>query len=281
MTERELFVAALQQPHSGARFAFLAEACSDERMRVQVESMLQDHEQLGSFLESPASPATYTADSHRALEGPGTVVGPYRLLEQIGEGGMGVVYLAEQTHPVRRKVALKIIKPGMDTKQVIARFEAERQALAMMDHPNIAKVLDADATESGRPYFVMELVRGIPDHRVLRSRAAFHPSSGSNCSSWSAGRFSMPTRRGSSIAISSHRTSWLRSSTAPPCPRSSTSASPRRPVPRSPSRRFTPAFHQLIGTPLVHEPGAGGARGHGRGHPQRYLQPGCAARTSC
>ena len=96
------------------------------------------------------------------MEGPGTVIGPYKLLEQIGEGGMGVVYMAEQTQPVRRKVALKIIKPGMDTQQVIARFEAERQALAMMDHPNIAKVLDAGATESGRPYFVMELVRGIP-----------------------------------------------------------------------------------------------------------------------
>ena len=96
------------------------------------------------------------------MEGPGTVIGPYKLLEQIGEGGMGIVYMAEQTQPVRRKVALKIIKPGMDTKQVIARFEAERQALAMMDHPNIAKVLDAGATESGRPYFVMELVRGIP-----------------------------------------------------------------------------------------------------------------------
>ena len=96
------------------------------------------------------------------MEGPGTVIGPYKLLEQIGEGGMGVVYMAEQTQPVRRKVALKIIKPGMDTQQVIARFEAERQALAMMDHPNIAKVLDAGATESGRPYFVMELVRGVP-----------------------------------------------------------------------------------------------------------------------
>ncbi len=95
-------------------------------------------------------------------EGPGTVIGPYKLLEQIGEGGMGVVYMAEQTQPVRRRVALKIIKPGMDTHQVIARFEAERQALALMDHPNIAKVLDAGATDSGRPYFVMELVKGIP-----------------------------------------------------------------------------------------------------------------------
>ena len=94
------------------------------------------------------------------MEGPGTVIGPYKLLEQIGEGGMGLVYMAEQTQPVRRKVALKIIKPGMDTAQVIARFEAERQALAMMDHPNIAKVLEAGATDAGRPYFVMELVKG-------------------------------------------------------------------------------------------------------------------------
>ena len=95
-------------------------------------------------------------------EKPGTQIGPYKLLQQLGEGGMGVVYMAEQKEPVKRRVALKIIKPGMDTRQVIARFEAERQALAMMDHPNIAKVLDAGATESGRPYFVMELVNGLP-----------------------------------------------------------------------------------------------------------------------
>ena len=95
-------------------------------------------------------------------ERPGDTIGPYKLLQQIGEGGMGVVYMAEQNEPVRRKVALKIIKPGMDSKQVIARFEAEQQALALMDHPNIAKVLDAGTTDSGRPYFVMELVKGQP-----------------------------------------------------------------------------------------------------------------------
>ena len=95
-------------------------------------------------------------------EQPGDSIGPYKLLQQIGEGGMGVVYMAEQTEPVERRVALKIIKPGMDTRQVIARFEAERQALAMMDHPNIAKVLDAGTTDTGRPYFVMELVKGMP-----------------------------------------------------------------------------------------------------------------------
>jgi serine/threonine protein kinase len=101
-------------------------------------------------------------------ERPGTKIGPYKLLQEIGEGGFGVVYMAEQVEPVRRKVALKIIKPGMDTKQVVARFEAERQALALMDHPNIAKVLDAGSTESGRPYFVMELVKGGGDYGILR-----------------------------------------------------------------------------------------------------------------
>ena len=110
-------------------------------------------------------------------ERPGTVIGPYKLLQQIGEGGMGVVFMAEQTEPIQRTVALKIIKPGMDTRQVIARFEAERQAVAMMDHPNIAKVLDAGTTDSGRPYFVMELVKGVPitkycdeKHLPLRAR---------------------------------------------------------------------------------------------------------------
>src|SRR5205823_1009604 len=127
-----------------------------------VERLLDVQPKVGSFLDSPAAGPTLTLAPPQAMEGPGTVIGPYKLLEQIGEGGMGLVYMAEQTQPVRRKVALKIIKPGMDTKQVIARFEAERQALALMDHPHIARVLGAGATESGRPYFVMELVRGIP-----------------------------------------------------------------------------------------------------------------------
>src|SRR5262249_41479714 len=101
-------------------------------------------------------------DDPPIAEGPGTVIGPYKLMEQIGEGGFGLVFVAEQQHPVRRKVALKIVKPGMDTRDVIARFEAERQALALMEHANIARVLDAGTTDSGRPFFVMELVRGIP-----------------------------------------------------------------------------------------------------------------------
>jgi WD40 repeat protein/serine/threonine protein kinase len=116
----------------------------------------------GGFLGNLSSQSDATEDYETITERPGTVIGPYKLMEQIGEGGMGLVFVAEQQHPVRRKVALKIIKPGMDTRDVMARFEAERQALALMDHPNIARVFDAGATESGRPYFVMELVKGIP-----------------------------------------------------------------------------------------------------------------------
>src|SRR5262249_6492845 len=145
--------------------AYLDRRCgSDDRLRAEVETLLRHQEQMGDYLERPALDPDATQDlAPRPLtEGPGTVIGPYKPLEQIGEGGMGVVYMAEQTQPVRRKVALKIIKPGMDTKQVIARFEAERQALALMDHPHIARVFDGGMTPSGRPYFVMELVRGLP-----------------------------------------------------------------------------------------------------------------------
>ena len=159
------------------------------------------------------------AGSRPFSEGPGSRIGPYKLLQEIGEGGMGVVYMAEQETPVRRRVALKIIKPGMDTSQVIARFEAERQALALMDHQHIAKVLDAGATDTGRPYFVMELVQGRSDHRVLRPQSAHSAKRGSNCSSRFATRSSMHIRRGSSTATSSRRTCWSRSTTASRWPR--------------------------------------------------------------
>jgi serine/threonine protein kinase/tetratricopeptide (TPR) repeat protein len=160
----EIFFAALELEGPDARSSFLDKVCGDPALRQRVERLLAQDAQASGFLESPAPfpTATTRPDDPSAVEVPGTVIGPYKLLEQIGEGGMGFVYMAEQTQPVRRKVALKIIKPGMDTKQVIARFEAERQALALMDHPNIARVLDAGATESGRPYFIMELIRGIP-----------------------------------------------------------------------------------------------------------------------
>ncbi len=175
---RSIFLEAVEQaPHAWP--AFLDAACGgDDRLRGQVERLLDAHGRLAGFMAHPAAPAA-TSDLPPG-ELVGQTIGRYKLLEQIGEGGMGVVYVAEQTEPVRRQVALKIIKPGMDSRQVIARFEAERQALALMDHPNIARILDAgttdrrasvlacspgtseDAYATGRPYFVMELVRGLP-----------------------------------------------------------------------------------------------------------------------
>jgi WD40 repeat protein/serine/threonine protein kinase len=157
-----IFLAALEEQAPEKRAAYLDEACRDDvELRRQVERLLRAQPRVGAFLESPASALVGTVDEP-IREGPGTVIGPYKLMEQIGQGGMGLVFVAEQQQPVRRKVALKVIKPGMDTREVIARFEAERQALALMDHPNIARVLDAGATASGRPYFVMELVKGVP-----------------------------------------------------------------------------------------------------------------------
>ena len=123
--------------------------------------MLHAHDHPDSFLEPPNERPTAAIDES-IHEGPGAHIGPYKLVEPIGEGGFGVVFRAEQQQPLRRQVALKVLKPGMDTRQVVVRFEAERQALAIMDHPNIARVFDGGATPSGRPYFVMELVKGVP-----------------------------------------------------------------------------------------------------------------------
>jgi eukaryotic-like serine/threonine-protein kinase len=161
-TEETVFAEALEKHDLQERAAYLDEACAgDPALRAAVEALLSAYD-AGEFLESPAAGLAETVDEAVAVERPGTVIGPYKLLEQIGEGGFGIVFMAEQTQPIRRKVALKVLKPGMDTRQVIARFEAERQALALMDHLNIAKVLDAGQTSSGRPYFVMELVKGLP-----------------------------------------------------------------------------------------------------------------------
>jgi serine/threonine protein kinase/Flp pilus assembly protein TadD len=202
----EIYLAALEREAAEERSAYLEDACAgNPELRHRVERLLEAQQKVGSFLESPAPEICPTLD-HPISERPGTIIGPYKLLQQIGEGGMGVVFMAEQTEPIQRTVALKIIKPGMDTRQVIARFEAERQAVAMMDHPNIAKVLDAGTTgggsrdesrgtradsgsslaldprlstldhSAGRPYFVMELVKGVPitkycDEKQLPVRA--------------------------------------------------------------------------------------------------------------
>ncbi len=185
---KTIFNEALLRQAGLERQAFLDQTCGgDAKLRAQVESLLQALLSAGNFLDSTPGPAevTQVADFQVApaagtldqtaepapttrlegtglVEGPGAVIGPYKLLQSIGEGGMGTVFMAEQEKPTRRKVALKVIKPGMDTRHVIARFEAELQALALMDHPHIARVLDAGATAKGRPFFVMELVRGVP-----------------------------------------------------------------------------------------------------------------------
>ncbi|HEY2149071.1 MAG TPA: serine/threonine-protein kinase, partial [Pirellulales bacterium] len=171
VSEESVFGAARRIKSPEARTAYLNEVCGgDQTLRARVVALLNAEAEDTGFLESP--PSILSADASATVtrlmpEGPGTMIGAYKLVEQIGEGGFGVVFMAEQSQPVQRKVALKIIKPGMDSRQVIARFEAERQALALMDHPNIARVFDGGATgpasgHPGRPYFVMELVRGIP-----------------------------------------------------------------------------------------------------------------------
>jgi serine/threonine protein kinase/WD40 repeat protein len=177
MSERELFIAALRITDPAERTLWLDRECGgDAALRQRIDVLLRAFDKAGSLLENPAVAASRTTEEPPS-EAPGTVMGAYKLLEQIGEGGMGLVFMAEQQQPVRRKVALKVLKPGMDTRQVVARFEAERQALALMDHPNIAHVFDGGETPTGRPYFVMELVRGVPitqfcdcNHLTIRAR---------------------------------------------------------------------------------------------------------------
>lgn len=164
LSEKEIFFEAMEKAGPAERAAYLDQVCGrNSPLRERMEGLLARHFEPDKFMEEPAAEKEYTSTlAVPPLDGPGSVIGRYKLLEKVGEGGFGAVYVAEQKEPVRRRVALKIIKLGMDTRQVIARFEAERQALALMDHPNIAKVLDAGATGTGRPYFVMELVRGVP-----------------------------------------------------------------------------------------------------------------------
>jgi len=161
---RDLFARAHELEEGDARAAFLDEECGDDaELRLEVERLLVKAKKVDSFFADGMDTTILAAGPEPAnLEGEGDRVGPYVLRQRIGEGGFGIVWMAEQVEPISRMVALKVVKAGMDTRQVLARFEAERQALAMMDHPNIAKVLDAGATASGRPFFAMELVKGIP-----------------------------------------------------------------------------------------------------------------------
>ena len=163
LDEERIFAIARKLTDSDVRADYLDQICADDqRLRERVEALLAVHEQEQSFLKPAKSEPEATVDAPPLTERSGTTIGRYKLMEQIGEGGMGVVFVAEQERPIRRKVPLKVIKPARDSKEIVARFEAERQALAMMDHPNIAKVFDAGTTDAGRPYFAMELVKGIP-----------------------------------------------------------------------------------------------------------------------
>ena len=160
--EASIFNVARRIADPEVRRLYLDQSCAgDQGLRARLEALLRVHDEERGFLEAPAEDVRAVRDSS-VSEGPGAQIGPYKLLEQIGEGGFGVVFMAEQRQPVRRRVAVKIVKPGMDTRQVVARFESERQSLALMSHPNIAQIIDGGETASGRPYFVMELVRGVP-----------------------------------------------------------------------------------------------------------------------
>ncbi|RMF39368.1 MAG: serine/threonine protein kinase [Planctomycetota bacterium] len=165
---RAIFIQAIEEETLEARQAYLRSACGDDaELRAAVDALLAAHDAPQNMLDSPIArgqnlAATISAAAIQSIEHIGMRIGPYQLMEQIGEGGFGLVFVAHQERPVRRKVALKIVKPGMGSRETIARFEAERQAIAMMDHPNIAQVFDAGVTDDGRPYFVMELVRGVP-----------------------------------------------------------------------------------------------------------------------
>ena len=196
-TARAIFDHAHEIDAPVERRAYLDQACADApELREKVEALLRAFDAAGSFLETPAVPPADTAayqpgpdtpgampvadaetvapqpttDGASASEGPGTQIGPYKLVKQLGEGGMGTVYLAEQEQPIRRQVELKIINPGMDSAAVVARFEVERQALTLMDHAGIARVYDAGATRTGRPYFVMEVVKGVPMTRFCNEK---------------------------------------------------------------------------------------------------------------
>lgn len=218
MSEQEIYIEAINRRDPAERHRFLDEACAgNEILRGRIERLIRQSDQLGSFLEHSPQPLE-ADDTSVAAEKCSSPIGPYKLIEQIGEGGMGTVWMAQQTEPVKRLVALKLIKVGMDSAQVIARFEAERQALALMDHTNIARVLDAGTTSAGRPYFVMDLVKGQPitrycdeHHLTPRQRLElFIPV----CQAVQHAH-----KRGLSTAISSRPTCWWPSTMASRCRR--------------------------------------------------------------
>ncbi len=217
--EKEIFDVARRIDSADARIAYLTQVCGDNHSLFdRITALVRIHDQQRGFLATAASGMAPTLDVAPIAEEPGTKIGRYKLVHEIGHGGMGVVYMAVQKEPVKRKVALKIIKPGMDTREVVTRFEAERQALALMDHQSIAKVLDGGSTESGRPYFVMELVEGTRSPSTATS-ATITRDSGWSCSARSAGPSSTPTRKASFTGTSSRPIFWSPMTTTSPCQR--------------------------------------------------------------
>ena len=219
LDEAAIFDIARQIEAPEARSQFIQVACGeDQDLRARVGALLRVNDEQGTFLDSPVA-SLQVAITATISEGVGTLIGPYKLIEQIGEGGFGVVYMAEQQHPIRRRVALKVLKAGMDTRQVVARFEAERQALALMEHAGIARVLDGGEAPSGRPYFVMELVKGIRHHSVLRRTSAFAARAAGVVRATSARPFSTRTKKASFTGTSNRPMFWSPPTTASRCPR--------------------------------------------------------------
>ena len=214
LDEEAIFHAARAMSSPAERANYLAEACGDNQaLRARVEGLLKIYAEEKSFAGMPSA-VLATIDHQPITEQPGTVIGPYKLMEQIGEGGFGLVFVAEQQQPVRRKVALKVIKPGMDTRDVIARFEAERQALALMDHPNIAQVFDAGATRLGPALLRHGTGPRRSDHGVLRPATPHAARAAGVVHLRSATPSSTRIKKGSSTATSSPPTCWSRCTTA-------------------------------------------------------------------
>ena len=274
-----IFAGAIARPSPEERAAFLDTACgSDVELRRRDRGPAAGPRRGGQL---PRGTGRCRCDpvatvDQPASERPGTVIGPYKLLEQIGEGGFGVVFMAEQPQPVRRKVALKVLKPGMDTRQVVARFEAERQALALMDHPHIAHVFDGGTTQSGRPYFVMELVRGVPitafcdqSHLGVRERLGLFVDVCAAVQHAHQKGIIHRDLKPSNVLVTMH-------DDKPVVKVIDFGVAKAFGQTLTDKTLFT-GFAQMIGTPLYMSSRAGGDERAGRGHAQRRLRAGRAA----
>ena len=261
-SDESLIARLLALPAAERMFALQLACADDEALNARLPEIMAALAAATDFprpLEEDLSPESAVEALRTALEIPaaeaaGRRIGRYKLLQKLGEGGCGVVWMAEQEEPVRRRVALKIIKLGMDTKEVIARFEAERQALAMMDHPNIAKIIDAGATETGRPFFVMELVRGVKITDYCDRNNLSIGAAAASFSRWSATPSSTRTRRASSTGTSSRPTSSSPSTTAWPVPKVIDFGIAKATEGRLTDRTLFTAFEQFIGTPAYMSP---------------------------